>query len=159
MEIIRDRERSPDLEDFLSRPLFAHLATASEEGPRDSPVWFLWQENALWIISNEQTDTFPKRIQDDPRCAVGIVDFDVQTGLVEHVGMRGYAALALFDAERACTLLRRYLGDDENSWDERFRAVLTGTDSVLVRFDPQSVVVRDVSYTSAGGGASWKVKL
>jgi hypothetical protein len=28
------------LDDILSRPLFAHLATHSEHGPRDSPVCF-----------------------------------------------------------------------------------------------------------------------
>ncbi len=63
MKIIYDRERFPNLEAFLLRPLFAHLATALEDGPRDSPVWFLWEDGALWIIGNKKTDTFPKRIQ------------------------------------------------------------------------------------------------
>lgn len=146
MKIIHDRERFPNLEAFLLRPLFAHLATASEDGPRDSPVWFLWEDGALWIIGNEKTDTFPKRIQKDPRCAVGIVDFDLETDLVEHVGMRGRATLEVCEAERARALLRRYLGDDESTWDTRFRAALIDTDSVLVKFEPQTVVVRDVSY-------------
>jgi hypothetical protein len=29
-----------DLETFLARPLIAHLATASADGPRESPAWF-----------------------------------------------------------------------------------------------------------------------
>jgi hypothetical protein len=29
-----------DLGEFLSRPLFAHLAHSSDHGPRESPVWF-----------------------------------------------------------------------------------------------------------------------
>ena len=149
MKVIRDREHSPSLEEFLLRPLFAHLATASEDGPKDSPVWFLWEDSALWIIGNKKTDTFPKRIQGDPRCAVGIVDFDVQTGLVEHVGMRGFATLETFDTRRARTLLRRYLGNDESTWDERFRVALTDPDNVLIKFNPQTVVVRDVSYTKS----------
>ena len=153
MEIIHDRERAPNLGEFLLRPLFAYLATTSEDGPRDSPVWFLWEDDALWIIGNEKTDTFPKRIQKDPRCAVGIVDFDVQTGLVEHVGMRGRAVVEPFEVGRARTLLRRYLGADESAWDERFKAALTDRDSLLVRFEPQTIVVRDVSYTNSAGGA------
>jgi len=146
MKVIRDRARSVDLEAFLARPLFAHLATASERGPRESPVWFSWDAGALWIIGNRRTDTFPKRIQAEPRCAVGMVDFDVGTGRVEHVGMRGHAAVEPFDESRARALLRRYLGDDETRWDARFRAALEDPDSLLVRFVPDTVVARDVSY-------------
>lgn len=87
----------------------------------------------------------PEADSKDPRCAVGIVDFDIETGLVEHVGMRGHATLKTF-AERANTLLRHYLGHNESTWDTRFRAALIDTDSVLVKFEPQTVVVRDVSY-------------
>jgi hypothetical protein len=55
-----DLEREPAqelIEKILSRPLFAHLATASERGPRESPVWFLWEGGALWIIGNYKTDS------------------------------------------------------------------------------------------------------
>jgi hypothetical protein len=41
VKVIRDRPKSVELGEFLARPLFAHLATASREGPRDSPVRFL----------------------------------------------------------------------------------------------------------------------
>lgn len=61
MKIIRGK-RSFDLDSFLEKPLFAHLATTSEEGARDSPVWFLWQDNCLWIIGTPE-DTFPSRIE------------------------------------------------------------------------------------------------
>ena len=53
----------------------------------------LWEDEALWMIGNYKTDSFPKRIGRDPRCAVGIVDFDVSTGMVQHVGFRGRARL------------------------------------------------------------------
>src|SRR5882672_7211922 len=39
-----------DLDEFLSRPLYAHLAHSSEHGPRESPVWFHWDGQAIWII-------------------------------------------------------------------------------------------------------------
>jgi hypothetical protein len=40
MKIIKG-SRSFDLDEFLKEPLFAHLSTMSDEGPRDSPVWYL----------------------------------------------------------------------------------------------------------------------
>ncbi len=146
MRVIRDRMRSMDLEEFLARPLFAHLATASPAGPRESPVWFLWEGGALWIIGSRRDDTFPARLEREPACAVGIVDFDPARGLVQHVGVRGRAAIVPFDRARARRLLRRYLGAEEGGWDPRFRATLDDVANVLVRIEPETVVVRDVSY-------------
>ncbi|MCM3337886.1 pyridoxamine 5'-phosphate oxidase family protein [Paenibacillus sp. MER TA 81-3] len=57
----------------------------SEEGPRDSPVWFHWERERIWIIGITSTDSFPKRIQKNPKCAIGIVDFDLYRGLVLHM--------------------------------------------------------------------------
>ncbi|WP_246476601.1 pyridoxamine 5'-phosphate oxidase family protein [Salicibibacter cibi] len=51
------------LADILSRPIFAHLSTFHEEGPRESPVWFLWENEKIWMIGNYKTDSFPKRIE------------------------------------------------------------------------------------------------
>ncbi|HEY0379095.1 MAG TPA: pyridoxamine 5'-phosphate oxidase family protein [Pyrinomonadaceae bacterium] len=131
--------------EVLSRPLFAHLATSSEGGARESPVWFLWEDGALWIIGNYRTDSFPKRIERDPRCAVGVVDFDASTGLVRHVGFRGRASLRPHDEEKAARIFSRYMGSRE-TWDPRFLEVLGDTDYVLVRFEPETAVVRDQSY-------------
>lgn len=149
MEVIRDRERSVELDEFLARPLFAHLATASQRGPRESPVWFLWEDDAVWIIGSRESDTFPARIAADARCAIGIVDFDRTSGLVQHVGMRGRATVHPFDPNRARRLLRRYLGNDERTWDPRFSTTVTTPateQAVLLRFVPETVIARDVSY-------------
>jgi nitroimidazol reductase NimA-like FMN-containing flavoprotein (pyridoxamine 5'-phosphate oxidase superfamily) len=137
------------IEDVLSRPLFAHLATASDEGPRESPVWFLWEGGALWFIGNYETDTFPKRIEREPRCAVGVVDFDASTGLVRHVGFRGRARLTPHDPERMVRLLSRYMGAVER-WDPRFVEILDDADYVFVRFEPETAVARDQSYELKG---------
>lgn len=134
---------------LLSRPLFAHLATISEHGPRESPVWFLWEDEALWIIGNYRTDTFPRRIEREPRCAIGIVDFDVSTGLVQHVGFRGRARLEPHDESRMKRLLSRYMGELEN-WDSRFIKILNDPDYIFIRFEPETVVVRDQSYSLRG---------
>jgi hypothetical protein len=146
MKLLHDRRRTVDLEEFLSRPLFAHLATASEEGPRESPVWFLWEDAAVWIIGSLRDDSFPRRIDREPRCAIGIVDFDLQRGLVHHVGMRGRASVEPFDPDRATRLLRRYLGERVAGWDGRHRETLDDADNVLIRFSPETIVARDVSY-------------
>jgi hypothetical protein len=112
-------------------------------------VWFLWEGQVLWIIASRPTDTFPTRIERDARCALGIVDFNRTQGLVQHVGLRGKATVEPFDGARARRLLRRYLGDDERSWDERFARTLRGQNQeVLVRFVPETVVARDVSYNA-----------
>ena len=50
MEIVEDT-LDAKLEDFLARPLFCHLGTLSEDGPRVSPLWFLWEDGAIWIIA------------------------------------------------------------------------------------------------------------
>jgi nitroimidazol reductase NimA-like FMN-containing flavoprotein (pyridoxamine 5'-phosphate oxidase superfamily) len=147
MKIIRDRPKSVDLDEFLSRPLFGFLATASPFGPRVSPVWFVWEDDAIWIIGNRKADSFPNRVQSDPRAAIAFVDFDASRGLVQHVGMRGHASVEPWNTERAKRLLRRYLGPNEESWDqERFVGPLTDPDNVLLRLTPETVVARDQSY-------------
>jgi hypothetical protein len=147
MKIIRDRPKSIDLEEFLSHPLFGFFSTASELGPRVSPVWFLWEDAAIWIIGNRKTDTFPGRVESEPRAAIAFVDFDASSGLVHHVGMRGRASVEDWNKERAKRILRRYLGPDEEHWDrERFVEPLGDPDNLLVRFTPEIVVARDQSY-------------
>ncbi len=146
MQVIRDGSRGTfDLEEFLLRPLFAHLATASERGPRESPVWFSWEEGALWIIG-DSGDTFPKRVERESRCAVGIVDFDPTTGLVQHAGFRGWATVEPYDRNRVKRLFSRYLGGDKAGWADAFLEALDDPSLVFIRFEPETVVVRDQSY-------------
>ena len=51
----RLRSDDVDVVEFLARPLIAHLATASVDGPRNSPVWFLWEDEAIWLIGKTRT--------------------------------------------------------------------------------------------------------
>jgi|SRR5579884_1191077 len=139
--------RSFDIDTVLSKPLFAHLATSSQLGARDSPVWFLWEDATLWIIGHKETDTFPKRILADSRVAVGIVDFNAATGLVRHVGIRGTAQVAPFNRERVKRLFTKYLGANEEDWDQRLTGdVIRGDGYLLVKVTPDTAVVRDQSY-------------
>ena len=138
-----DREAF-DLDEFLARPLYAHLAHASEHGPRESPVWFHWDGEVVWIIGGS---SFPGNLKRDPRCALGIVDWDPPTGLSQHVGFRGRAEVLPFDPAMARTIFRRYFGPDERAWDRRFDDVFTGELGLeMVRIIPETVVIRDQSY-------------
>ncbi|MGP9041539.1 pyridoxamine 5'-phosphate oxidase family protein [Cytobacillus kochii] len=142
MEIIRGK-RSFDLDKFLTKPLFAHLSTASSEGPRESPVWFFWKDKCLWIIGTP-VDTFPLRIDENPNCAIGIVDFDPATGKVLHAGFRGKATVEPFNSNLAKRLFSKYLGSKEKEWDARFKN--QDSENVFIRFVPETVVVRNQSY-------------
>ncbi len=134
-----------DLDEFLARPLFAHLATGSPDGPRESPVWYLWEHCAIWHTGTSQ-DSFPKRIMSEPRCAIGVVDFNLERGLLKHVGMRGTAIVVPLSSDRLYRLLRRYLGNDRATWNKRFgKAVIERLD-LMIKFDPHSVVMNDQSY-------------
>ena len=133
------------LDEFLSRPLYAHLAHHSDQGPRESPVWILWDGQAIWIIGGT---SFPANLKRDPRCALGIVDWDPAMGLSHHVGMRGRAEVLPDDRAMCQAIFRRYFGPDEADWDPRFNYAATGEDAdlTMVRFTPETVVVRDQSY-------------
>jgi hypothetical protein len=133
-----------DLCEFLARPLYAHLAHSTEGGPRESPVWFHWDGQAVWIIGGT---SFPTNLKRQPRCALGIVDWDPATGKSHHVGMRGTAEVLPFDPAMARTIFRKYFGPDESEWDPRFDDVFTNEHGLeLVRLTPETVVVRDQSY-------------
>jgi hypothetical protein len=48
-------------------------------------------------------------------------------------------------------ILCRCLGEDEDTWDPRFRPTLAGEETVpLVRIDPDTVVERDQTYQRIG---------
>ena len=43
-----------EIEDMLCKPLMAHLSTVDDGAPRDSPVWFLWEDSCLWIFGTSK---------------------------------------------------------------------------------------------------------
>lgn len=68
-----------EIEDVLCKPLMAHLSTVDDGAPRDSPVWFLWEDSCLWIFGTSK-DSFVKRLQVEPKCAARIVEYDRKRG-------------------------------------------------------------------------------
>lgn len=149
MEIVEDT-LDVALETFLARPLFCFLGTVTGDEPRVSPLWFLWEDGAIWIIADEGK-TYPQRVRDTPATAIAIVDFDRSSGSVQHVGMRGRSVIRPHDPDRAIRLLTKYLGEDMKAWDgSRFPDPHTWSDEMaMIRFDPETVVARDQSYVPA----------
>lgn len=149
MEVVEDT-LDVALEDFLDRPLFCFLAQESDAGPRVSPLWFLWEDGAVWNIARLEGRSYPERVREYPRTAVAILDFDPTTGRVEHVGMRGRSTLEPYDEARAEALLVKYLCEDRTEWPETFRRLDPGGYRLL-RFDPETAVARGQSYPSPSG--------
>lgn len=143
MEVV-ENTLDADLDAVLDRPLFCFLAQTSPAGPRVSPLWYSWEEGSIWMIAT-RSRSYHDRIEADGRTALAIVDFDPAIGRVNHVGMRGQATIRPFDADRADRIIARYLGDVKADWPERFTELPAG-EHALIRFDPETVVVRDQSY-------------
>lgn len=147
MQIVENTLNVP-LDEFLSRPLFAHVATLADgPEPRSSPIWFLWEDEAVWFTVNPSWHTIPDRVESDPACALSVVDSAPAEGRVQHVGMRGQATLEPFDADRQRRRFRKYLGDDADAWPEQFAGVFDNPETYqFVRLTPETVVARDQSY-------------
>ena len=139
-----------DLDEFLlTARCTPTWPTRLGAGAAESPVWFHWDGRALWFIGGT---SFPANLLVEPRCAIGIVDWDPASGLSQHVGLRGRVEVLPFDNAVARTIFRKYFGPDEERWDPRFREDIEGESGVpLIRFTPETVVLRDESYKPPWG--------
>ena len=149
------RPFDPDL--VLAMPLMANLATVSDDGPRNAPVWFLWEDGALWMLGSADGSSV-RRLQANPRCAVEIVHYDNARGILAHLGLRGRATVEPMDAGRFRRLLSKYLGPEEKDWNGWFIETIARVDDPsgrLIRLDPESVFTNNVSYFRTGPDLSW----
>jgi nitroimidazol reductase NimA-like FMN-containing flavoprotein (pyridoxamine 5'-phosphate oxidase superfamily) len=138
-----------DIDTVLSKPLIAHLSTIGNGEPRDSPVWFIWEESYLWIFGTSE-DSFIKRLQQEPHCAIGIVDFDVQKGILKHVGVRGTAQVGNLDQERLRRFVSKYLGENSVEWNKWFVTNIVDPLNVMVQITPKSIVAKNLSFFKTG---------
>lgn len=146
-----------DPEDVLSRPVMANLATLGPDGPRNAPVWFIWEDAALWMLATEGNASV-RRLRADPRCAVEITHFDNQAGILLHLGLRGQATVAPMDPARFRRLLARYLGPDPATWNPWFIDRIARIDDPagrLIRLAPASTFTNNVSYFRTGPALAW----
>lgn len=149
------RPFDPDL--VLALPLMANLATMSRDGPRNAPVWFHWEDGALWMPGSAGGSSV-RRLGADPRAAVEIVHYDNAAGILAHLGMRGRATVEPMHAPRFRRLLARYLGPDETGWNPWFItnvARIDDPDGRLIRLVPESIFTNNVSFFRTGPGLAW----
>ncbi|WP_026118049.1 pyridoxamine 5'-phosphate oxidase family protein [Nocardiopsis salina] len=138
-------EQPFDVEAFLARPLVARVATAASDGaPTVRPVWFLWEDGALWWITGSYS-VVSKHLEADPRVSVVVDTCDLQSLEFLQVLMHGRAQVVPYDQDLARRKLRPYLGEDEAAWPTDFTGL--AADARLVRFTPHRTVVRDLSKT------------
>ncbi len=136
-----------DITAFLAQPLTARVAT---NGPTVRPTWFLWEDEAFWILSGPWGRLLD-RVRADPAIALVVDVCHVASGLVRQVIARGRAEILPFDVPRGHRKLSRYLGADEWTWDDRFRRYLhddpAERGTVWLRLRPSSLRTQDLSYT------------
>lgn len=143
-------EFDPEL--VFSRPLIAMLATVTDAGePRNAPVWFAWEEGALWMLSHAGSSS-ARRLAANPNAAVEIVDYDNAAGILRHLGLRGRASVEPMDSALFRRLLNRYLGpeDQQNTWFIDNVARVNDPEGRLIRLAPDTIFTNDVSYFRTG---------
>ena len=142
---------------LLNAPLMANLATTCADGPRNAPMWFLWEDGAIWLPSDTSASSV-RRIADDPRVAVDVARFDPDTGVLLHLGLRGRAQVVAMDGDRFRRLLARYLGPDAAAWNPWFIANIArigAPDGRFIRLQPDSTFTNNVSFFRTGPELAW----
>ena len=145
--IFAQKDFEPD--EVLSKPLMAHLSTLEKTIPRDSPVWFLWEEGVLLVFGTSK-DSFVKRLRMEPRCAVGVVEYDLEKGILKHVGVRGVGCLLHLDKELLKRFVTKYLGSDDKLWNPWFMTNVVDPLDIMIKITPQSIVCKNVSFFKTG---------
>ena len=144
-------------EHLLQKPLMAILATRCPHGPRTAPVWFLWQDGALWMLGDVGGSSV-QRIEDDPSVSVEITEFDPARGILLHLGLRGTAEVQLMHPNLFRQLLTKYLGPAEDRWNPWFIAQIARIDDPdgrLIRLRPDSVFTNNGSFFLTGPELAW----
>lgn len=138
-----------DPEIVLNQPLMIHLASSCQEGPRSSPLWFLYEEDRIWLFGLKE-DSFVKRLRDEPRCALSVVDFGLDEGKLLHVGVRGKAVIDQVCSKRLERFVGKYLGSDKASWNAWFVKHIVDPIDVMIGVEIDSVVAKNVSFFKTG---------
>ncbi|QIK39960.1 pyridoxamine 5'-phosphate oxidase family protein [Pontivivens nitratireducens] len=142
---------------LLTRPLMAILSSVSSDAtPCNAPVWFLWEDDALWMLGSEDSSSV-RRLTSRPACAVEITEFDPAVGILLHLGLRGSANIEPNDPARFRRLLNRYLGkaSDWNQWFVDNIARIDDPAGRFIRLRPDSMFTNNVSYFRSGPDLAW----
>ncbi|MCU1460249.1 MAG: phosphate oxidase [Acidimicrobiales bacterium] len=137
-----------DIDAFLSRPLVARVATA---GPTLRPVWYIWEDGSFWWVTDTSNRLVKSVLAGEP-VVVLVDECNLASGEVIAVTARGTAELVPLDADRAKRKFRRYLGEEENSWDPGFLASLDLPTTRMIKLTPTIVTANDMSYRGPAVG-------
>ena len=126
------------VEAFLAEPVLGRLATLSRNGsPHVVPVWFLWEDGAVWISAFQSTRK-ARHLLSDPRCALVV---DVEKPRFGVTGVLFEGAAEVFSSsepgarDRIERIYRKYLGPegvmgkDPQEW-------LASPENMLVKLTP-----------------------
>ena len=147
MKLIKQKDF--EFDEVLQKPLMAHLSTVEAGEPRDSPVWFVWEDESVWIFGTSE-DSFIKRLKQESKCALGVVDFDLDKGVLRHVGIRGTSQIKNVDQHRLHRFVSKYLGKDREKWNKWLVEYVVDPLDVMVKISPRSIVAKDVSFFKTG---------
>jgi hypothetical protein len=93
----------------------------------------------------------------NPKCAVEIVQFDSESGVLLHLGLRGEASIEPMSPALFYRLLKKYLGNEQN-WNPWFIeniAKIEDSEGRLIKLKPQGVFTNNVSFFRTGPELAW----
>ncbi|MFZ0715732.1 pyridoxamine 5'-phosphate oxidase family protein [Mycobacterium sp.] len=76
-----------EVDAFLDEQRTCRAATVGAHGPHATPLWFIWQDGAIWLTSLTQSQRW-KDLAQDPRIAV-VIDDGVSLTELRGVELRG----------------------------------------------------------------------
>jgi nitroimidazol reductase NimA-like FMN-containing flavoprotein (pyridoxamine 5'-phosphate oxidase superfamily) len=135
----RARPLSPkDLDAFLAEVRLAHLATVDGQGrPRVRPVWFLWENGALWFTTRIGQRHTGRDWADGGEVSVSIASDDQP---YRAVIARGRPEVVGREEGLLSAVSSRYLGERRKHWTTE---ALRQSDRVVFRVEPSSLISWD----------------
>ena len=99
-----------------------------------------------------------QRLEENSQCAVEIVHYHNEAGILLHLGFRGNATIEASSTDRFKRLLSKYLGNNEASWNHWFIeniARIDDPDGRMISLAPQSTFTNNVSFFRTGPELAW----
>ena len=82
---------SPQTQELLRRPNYAHLATIRPDGsPKMDPIWVQVADDTTILMTTSRTSPKTRNILADPRVALSVIDADDP---YEHAQIEGFATV------------------------------------------------------------------
>jgi len=136
-----DAEKQKKIVTLLAQPVLARLATASPSGqPHVVPVWFLWEEGAVWISSYRSTRKV-KDLECNPRCAL-VVDLPKARDGISAVLLEGQVELLMGSGPEVRARIERlylkYLGP-KGILKKEPQEWLNSPENLLIKLTPKKV--------------------